>query len=447
MTTLIISLLIVACAIGVGRCVRFFLPIRPGIRSLIPFVLFACTLIGPLWIGDENPLFLFVAYLLIFVLCYQGSRLARLVTGVLVYCLLLPFCAIIDTLHLRYALFGIRADWPTNLLKVGALLLLFLLLRKKLPSEPLTLPPSFWQLIGVLLLAPLFGILAFSITGVYWREIDYMREFYLHILEAMGFLLLPFVLVSAAAVLVAAILMSRHETLTQENRLAGLRELYYQSLQREQKQVRLLRHDMRNHLTTLSGLLERGDVDAARAYLAELTESPALRGTPRFCENEAANAVLACKATELAQAGLQADFSVSLPKRLAIRESDLIALLGNALDNACEAAQQTTCPRVTLRARVDKGLFMLRVVNAYAGERILTEGTFPSTKPKEQTQGLRTQKTGKTEWEKNKWNAHGFGLYGMRTLAERYGGTLQAEAKNGQFELVVCLPQRDETYQ
>ena len=36
--------------------------------------------------------------------------------------------------------------------------------------------------------------------------------------------------------------------------------------------------------------------------------------------------------------------------------------------------------------------------------------------------------------------SHGFGVPGMREIAERYGGTLEAGERDGRFELVVCLP-------
>ena len=37
-------------------------------------------------------------------------------------------------------------------------------------------------------------------------------------------------------------------------------------------------------------------------------------------------------------------------------------------------------------------------------------------------------------------SAHGFGIPGMREIAERYGGTLDAGVRDNGFELVVCLP-------
>ena len=119
----------------------------------------------------------------------------------------------------------------------------------------------------------------------------------------------------------------------------------------------------------------------------------------------------------MGRAGLTADFTVSLSKELPLSDVDLCALLGNALDNAMEAAQQAEDKTVTLRCRESKGLFMLRVENAYAGER---------------SPDLATTKADRS--------SHGFGLAGMREIAERLGGSLETRAAGGRFQLVVCLP-------
>ena len=155
----------------------------------------------------------------------------------------------------------------------------------------------------------------------------------------------------------------------------------------------------------------------ALSYLEELSGSPALSGTRRICENDTANAVLTAKAEAMRQAGLAPDFAVVLPEQLPLSDLDLAALLGNALDNAMEAAVQAEDKTVSVRCRVRKGLFMLQVENALGAE------VAPD---------LATTKADKA--------AHGLGLPGMREIAERYRGTLEARAGAGEFELTVCLP-------
>ena len=181
--------------------------------------------------------------------------------------------------------------------------------------------------------------------------------------------------------------------------------------------MRTLRHDLRNHLTVVQGLLEQDETDGAARYLREIAASPALSGRRVLCENETANIVLASKAETMDQAGLKGEFAVSLPRKLPIADMDLCALLGNALDNAIEAAVQAEDKQISVRCRVEKGLFMLRVENAMDGE----------IRP-----DLSTTKVDKA--------AHGFGLAGMREIAERCGGSLETRAGAGRFELVACIP-------
>src|SRR5699024_847972 len=107
------------------------------------------------------------------------------------------------------------------------------------------------------------------------------------------------------------------------------------------------------------------------------------------------NVVLAAKAEVMERAGIAADFAVSLPKELPVADTDLAALLGNALDNAIEGVEGAAEKRIALRCRVDKGLFMLRVENP-VGAAIHPD--------------LATTKADKS--------AHGFGIPGMREIAE-----------------------------
>lgn len=185
--------------------------------------------------------------------------------------------------------------------------------------------------------------------------------------------------------------------------------------------MRRLRHDLRNHLTALQGLLARGQTKAADDYLKQLLDSAALHGRRRLCENETADIVLSAKAQAMEQAGVNARFGVSLPKELPLAPTDLCALLGNALDNALEAARQTPEGWVSVRARADKGLLMLRVENSAPGLPVREKnGRFATTKADK--------------------SAHGFGLAGMEEIARRCGGTLEAKAEEDRFALTVCIP-------
>ena len=345
-----------------------------------------------IWIGDSNLLYTLPVFFALFFLAFLDSYL-QLLGG--------------DDLYRWY-------DVVTRLARPLVFGGLWLALRRRLPRETVTLSHRLWKLVLGLAAMPLCALAAVVLLTFQKYESEAVNALALN----QGLVVLPFALLTSVVLLFAILILADHERLENAQRLAGLREVYYQGLRQQETQVRRLRHDLRNHLTVIRGLLENGDEQGAVGYLDQIAGSPALRGTKRLCENEAANAVLTAKAEAMEREDAAADFAVSLPRDLPVADMDLCALLGNALDNAIEGSRGSGAPRrITVRCKADKGLFMLRVENPLGGE----------VKP-----DLATTKADR--------DAHGFGIPGMREIAERYGGSLDAGVRDGRFELVVCLP-------
>ena len=406
----------VAAAIGDGiflyRSWSRFVRIRTGwLWSAAMFAVLGIVSITVIWIGDPNLLYVLPVVLLAGVLCTRGSLAGRLAVAAIFFSLIMSVNATLDT----YLELLTPRGMLSRALRPAVYGGLYLLVRRRLPEEPPELSFRLWRLILVLAAMPLCALSAVVLLTSHWYRSPEVNLVGLN----QGMVVLPFVLLTAVALLTAILLLADHERLERAEQLAGLREVYYQGLREQEGQVRTLRHDLRNHLTVLRGLLERGETARALGYLEQLAGSPALRGTRRLCENEAANAVLSAKAEAMERAGIAADIAVSLPAELPVEDVDLCALLGNALDNAMEGGRMAGLRGVTVRCRVDKGLLMLRVANPVGAE----------VRP-----DLTTTKADRSR--------HGFGIPGMREIAERYGGTLEAGVKDGRFELVVCLPVR-----
>lgn len=407
-------IIIMAGSMCLGRAMLRLLPNREGmIRSIAPYILFFAAFQLPSWIGDENPLFLLPFFLGVFFISYQGPILARLVMGNIFYLLLVPIGMILDSLK-RCEILGMDKIIYTGFKALLCFFIWSLVRRLTRMGKTIHLSNRLWSLCALLSLPPLIAALSFSIWNGFIRL--YIDEAQLRI----AYTILPFSILSACALLVALTVLSRQEELEREHQLAGMRELYYESLKRRETQLHTLRHDLRNHLFVVQGLLDGSDVERAKAYLAELTQSPTLHGTKRICENETANVVLSGKLEHMEQQGIKADVLVSLPAKLPISDVDLCALLGNALDNAIEGAEKASDKNILVRARADRGMLMLCVENAFSVDPLQSDGRFVTLKP-------------------DKTN-HGFGIAGMCEIAERYGGSLETKVQDGQFELVVCLP-------
>jgi two-component system sensor histidine kinase AgrC len=396
---------------------RRFLAEKPGKLAWISrLMLYWAAMAGPMWIGDENLLFYLPAFVGIFLWCYQGTRPARAVTGIVFYLLLSGVGMILDS-GLNISING-TWDWSDSLvcgLKVLSGVLVFLLSAKLNPEgKPLKLSDRLWGLCALLSLAPLIMVLSFSLWNGFGRAGMDEGQY------RIAYTVLPFVILSAMALLVAMAVLSHHEELEQAARLAQMRGMYYEGLQSKETQVRTLRHDLRNHLNAVQGLLAQGETEQAQGYLSELAASPALHGTKRICENELANVVLTEKLEEMDRCGLEPDILVALPKSLSVADTDLCALLGNALDNAIEAGRKAQDNKILIRMRADRGMLMLRVENCCAEAPTEKNGAFATSKADT--------------------SRHGFGISGMREIATRYGGTLETRVQDGRFELVACLP-------
>lgn len=361
-----------------------------------------------IWIGDPNMIYTMLVFFPCFFLVTQGQFAHRLALAMISFCYIMSACAMIDS----YAYMADGYDYIVRLLRPVVFGGIYFFFRKRLPGEPVSLSSGLWKLMLGLAVMPFFSLVA--VVGLTYYRYDSLVYI---VSKNQGLAVLPAVLLGSLLLLRAIITLTDYERLQSESRLSALREMYYQGLQREQNQVRTLRHDMRNHMAVLQGLLDNGDTGKAEEYLRELLGSAALSGGRRICAHETANAVLSVKLGEMERLGIPADFQVNLPEKLDISDTDLCALLGNALDNAMEACTKVKTPDIRLRCRMDKGMLMLMVSNPLSGDE----------KP-----GLGTTKAdGKN---------HGFGLPGMTEIARRCGGSLDTRTEDGRFELIACIP-------
>ncbi len=325
-------------------CAPFVRPRNGRFWRVLLFLTLAGSTGMVIWIGDPNLLYTLPAFFALFLLSTRGDRIGRVAVCIILFCLEMSVCALLDTYVERInrnALYDVLVRLARPLV-FGPL---WLLLRRRLPREPVVLSRRLWKLVLGLAAMPLCALIA--VVLLTFRRYDSIEVNTVAMYQ--GMVVLPFVFLTSLVLLFAILILADHERLEQANRLAGLREVYYQGLRQQETQVRRLRHDLRNHLTAVRGFLEQGDEQGAIGYLDQIAGSPALRGTRRLCENEAANAVLTAKAEAMEREGVAADFAVFLPRDLPVADMDLCALLGNALDNAIEGSRGAGERRITIR--------------------------------------------------------------------------------------------------
>ncbi len=142
-----------------------------------------------IWVGDPNLLYTLPVFLAVFFLCTRGERVGRLAMCLIVFCLVMSVCALLDTY------LGDLDDYDvvTRLARPVVFGGLYLLLRRRLPAEPVTLSPRLWRLTLGLAAMPFCALTA--VVLLTYTKYDSPAAY----VQAMnlGLVVLPFVLLTS----------------------------------------------------------------------------------------------------------------------------------------------------------------------------------------------------------------------------------------------------------
>lgn len=137
--------------------------------------------------------------------------------------------------------------------------------------------------------------------------------------------------------LVAAELLHSAEN-RERIRFFEMQESQYLTQQRYIAESARQRHDFRQHLLTITQMVQNRTFDELASYLSEYLNSlPDTRTI--YCQNVPVNALLNHYASLMDQAQICRNWKISLPATLHISNPELCSLLGNLLENVLYACQ------------------------------------------------------------------------------------------------------------
>lgn len=202
----------------------------------------------------------------------------------------------------------------------------------------------------------------------------------------------------------------------------------YKMLEEQYSRQERLRHDLKNHLIALSGLLENREWEKMRGYLSRMFENGSLVNDEEMTGSSAVDALLYRKRKEAKEKKIRWECEVHIPGECGINEFDLCVLFGNILDNAVEA-----CDRMMVHRKHDADCF-IRVQAKKVKKFFLLEVRNSADKAEQYKAG-----------HSNKGNAkeHGIGLLNVRDVVQRYHGVMNVESQDGAFTISLLLPMEE----
>lgn len=197
----------------------------------------------------------------------------------------------------------------------------------------------------------------------------------------------------------------------------------YKRLHATQQSYAKTLHDFKHHIMAIQELVGTGKKELAIEYLNSLLETSYQQAAQCHSGNDIIDAIINSKLSEAQAKNVHFTFLANLYNSIRIDPVDLCGVLANQLQNAFEACEKISNPtdrKVHVEIKQAQSFVFLKVENTVVSN------------PFDNNPDLHSTKHISSE-------LHGYGLLNMKSIAEKYEGSVRSEFKNGQFISVVSL--------
>lgn len=199
---------------------------------------------------------------------------------------------------------------------------------------------------------------------------------------------------------------------------------YYQSLNNQDEEQKILIHDIRRHLQSISDLNTQGEKEKITAYIDQIIQSSELQDSVRVCDNDLLNTII----IRFKQQCKKCDTSLMTDIRSKcidfLSEHDITTLFSNLLENAVESTKNIPNSFIELTAtpHINENLTIITMINSC------------------RTNPFSANNQRLISTKQNKWQ-HGYGIKSIQRVAKKYDGNTQIyyEPQSSTFHTIIIL--------
>ena len=187
------------------------------------------------------------------------------------------------------------------------------------------------------------------------------------------------------------------------------------------QQMRVWKHNYKNHLQVMKAHLELGEYEELGQYISHLDEEINQIEKVIHTGNVMLDAILNSKISLAREKGIEVNVKVILPSTIAINEYDLCAILGNLLDNAiegCFSQKEEEKKFLRIYISVVKEQLYLSVINSHHTTIKKEHGKYISTKSVDR----------------------GLGIISIDSIVKKYKGYVNRQQDELIFATEIMLP-------
>lgn len=184
------------------------------------------------------------------------------------------------------------------------------------------------------------------------------------------------------------------------------------SLKAVSSRLRQERHDYKNHMSAILAMAKSDHIDQIDTYIdtmmVEQDKAIAIK------TDSAIEAIIVNKIEKAKKAGVKVSLDLKVPGEGQVKEYDVAAIIGNAMDNAIEAcALVKEAAFIDIKTHVKQGYYNISIVNSAIPDVVKKNKRFKTTK----SDAL----------------SHGYGLSNIRYVVEKNSGLLNLIREEERF--------------
>ena len=190
-----------------------------------------------------------------------------------------------------------------------------------------------------------------------------------------------------------------------------------ETLKRSEKEMRILRHDLRLLLSNVSVSLQQEDIENAKTMIDQYITRIDNTVVKRYCENSTINYVLLNFASRCDEEGIQFITDIQIGKHIP-NDMLLSILLSNALDNACNAQQELHDHQryIKLSLMITNNKLLIKIANPFKTAPQMIHGIPTNHEP-----------------------GHGYGIQSILTTTKELNGNCQFSLEGNVFIIRIII--------
>ena len=202
-----------------------------------------------------------------------------------------------------------------------------------------------------------------------------------------------------------------------ETELVKQEKLYYlkqfEYLKDNVEEVKAFRHDLRNHLGVLYAMVDT-QPEEAKKYITEMNGSMTAGNLYARTGNIIIDSIVNTKLAKAKENNVEIITNFTVPSEVAVESSDLVAVLGNMLDNALNASLKLKEGRkIEVQIRFERGMLRIDISNAFDGNLKYENNHLVTTARRK--------------------DGHGYGIRNIENAVRKYRGCYEVSCSESIF--------------